>query len=103
MVAIHHVTCGLLLVASAAAGGGERFDAVGGVGFNWSRPKQARCNVVKVDDVKDLASCRFEPTGAFGLPLAYHTCPARRGGELMVFRKRKECLEALETMAANAP
>lgn len=103
MVVIKRFIFAILLVSTTPVDAGDRFDVVGGIGFNWSRPKQARCNVVKAEDVKDLASCQFEPTGAFGLPLAYHTCPAKRSGELMVFRSRKECQEAFETMQANAP
>jgi hypothetical protein len=76
------------------------FPVAGGTGFVWTAPKSARCAPVQARDARD---CTYSPTGAFGLPIAFHTCRLGGGGELLVFRSLPECREALETMRANAP
>lgn len=93
----------LLLLVAPWAQAQDRFSVPGGHGFNWSKPKSARCVRLGEADVKQLKPCEFHATGAFGLPLAYYTCPRAKGGETLVFRNAAECKEALETMQANAP
>lgn len=105
---MHHVirslaVSALSLAAQAGAGAAERFEVVGGQGFDWTRPDQARCAAITADAARRFGACRFEATGAFGLPLAHHLCPLKGGGEVVVFRNRAQCREALETMQANAP
>lgn len=91
------------LAALSGAGAAERFEVVGGQGFDWTRPDQARCVAITADAARRFGACRFEAIGAFGLPLAHHLCPLKGGGEVMVLRDRAQCREALETMRANAP
>lgn len=92
---------GLLTAAPGCAS--ERFDLAGGWGFDWTRPEQARCTAITAAAARWLGPCRFETDGAFGLPLAHHQCAIPGGGEMLVFRNRDQCTEALETMQANAP
>jgi hypothetical protein len=86
--------------APAAPDPAAPFPVAEGTGFVWTAPKSAKCEPVRPADAR---ACVFSPSGAFGLPLAYHTCRRSSGGELLVFRSMPECREALETMRANAP
>lgn len=90
----------LLLPVAGAAG---PFPVAGGHGFDWHRPRSARCLPVDAPRAQALQPCEFHAIGAFGLALAYHACRGGRGGEVLVFRNAAECREALETMKANAP
>ncbi|MFT3664983.1 hypothetical protein [Piscinibacter sp.] len=88
-------------VAISAPVGG--FPVVGSVGFVWTSPKTAKCAPISEAVAKTFKGCEFSESGAFGLPIAYHTCTRKQGGELLAFRSPAECDEALETMRANAP
>lgn len=98
------LACAVLAVAAVAAAGEPR-GVVGGFGFNWSKPRQAACREVTTRMAQDFEGCEFSPSGAFGLPLAYHACrlKGKDRGEVMVFSKKAECQRALETMRANGP
>lgn len=89
-----------LPLGAAAAG---EFAVVGGYGFDWLKPKQARCARIAPADAARFKPCTFAPSGAFGLDLAYHSCPLPRGGEVIVLASMAACRAALETMQANAP
>jgi hypothetical protein len=93
----------LLAMVSAAAGAQQAFAVVGGYGFDWTRPKAARCTAITAAGAARFKPCTFAPSGAFGLDLAYHSCPLQRGGEMIVLASMAACNEALETMRANAP
>ena len=91
---------GCLGVATAVA---AEFALVGGYGFDWLKPKQARCARITPADAARFKACTFAASGAFGLELAYHSCPLQRGGEMIVLQSKAACQQALETMQANAP
>lgn len=92
---------GLIICTNAL--GADTFAVAGSYGFDWTKPKKARCERVTDTLQKRFKSCEFSASGAFGLPLAYHSCALAGGGEMLLFRDRRECGEALETMHANAP
>ena len=90
------------LLATPPAMAAERFDLAAGHGFDWTRPRGARCEALTPRRVQALPRCEFPASGAFGLDLAHYTCRSD-SGELLVFRNAGECREALETMKAHAP
>ena len=98
----HHVLWVALGLAIGSAVAGE-FAVVGAHGFDWTRPKSARCKRITADDAAHFKPCTFAPSGAFGLDLAYHSCPRKGGGEVIVLATLAACQEALDTMQANAP
>jgi hypothetical protein len=75
----------------------------GGYGFDWTRPKAARCSRITPDEAARFKPCTFSPSGAFGLDVAYQSCPRQRGGEVIVLATMAACREALEAMRAHAP
>lgn len=79
------------------------FAIAGGFGFDWHEPESARCTRVTETEAQRLSACKFHESGAFGLPIAYHACMTRKGGEFLVFKTAALCREAIETMEANAP
>lgn len=96
----------LVLVVGSAAfcvhAADSGFPVAGSFGFDWLAPDSAKC--VRIADAKQFKACEFHTSGAFGLDLAYHSCPtAAKRGEFLVFKTQAACQEALETMQANAP
>jgi len=89
-----------LLGSSACAAG---FPIAGAYGFDWLKPKTAQCNRITPAVAAKLDPCEFADSGAFGLPLAHHTCRAGKQSEIIVFKSLAQCTEALQTMRANAP
>ena len=90
-------------LGTAARSAEPAFRVHDGFGFDWLAPDSARCTRVATKDTKAFQTCAFHDSGAFGLSLAYFSCPIRKGSELLVFKSSSECQEALETMQANAP
>lgn len=89
-------------VASQAAD--ASFPVAGSYGFDWLAPDSAKCVRIADADVKRFKACEFHTSGAFGLDLAYHSCPvSAKRGEFLAFESQAACQEALETMQANAP
>lgn len=93
----------LASLVGSACGAEPSFPANDGFGFKWSDPESARCERVDKAMLESFKHCEFHASGAFGLPLAYHTCTHRSSGETLVFKTAAACEEALETMQANAP
>ncbi|HET9206343.1 MAG TPA: hypothetical protein VFO28_08920 [Burkholderiaceae bacterium] len=89
-----------LLCASAWAAG---FPIAGAYGFDWLKPKTAQCKRITPEAAAKFRTCEFADSGAFGLPLAHHTCRAGKHSEVIVLKSLAQCTEALETMRANAP
>ena len=77
--------------------------AVGSFGFDWLKPEEARCTRITPSHLQRFTHCDFHESGAFGLNIAYHACQANGEGEYLVFGTAAACIEALETMQANAP
>lgn len=93
----------VMLLAAPGALAQDAFPVAGSYGFDWHQPDSAACNEVTQTQEKRFKPCAFHTSGAFGLPLAFYTCRLPHGGELMSFRTKSDCQEALETMNANAP
>ncbi|MBH9553065.1 hypothetical protein [Inhella gelatinilytica] len=90
-------------LAVGAANAGE-FKVVGGVGFDWLKPEEAQCRVIRLRDLDGFQRCEFHASGAaFGLQGAYHQCRASPSSEYLIYANRAQCLKALATMRANAP
>ena len=79
------------------------FPVAGAYGFDWLKPKTAQCKRITPEQAAKFGPCEFADNGAFGLPLAHHTCRAAKQSELIVLKTLAQCTEALETMRANAP
>ena len=95
------LTALLALVVSPA--GAAEFAVAGAYGFDWLQPKSAQCRRITPERATRFGTCEFADSGAFGLPLAHHTCRAGRRSEYIVLKTLAHCTEALETMRANAP
>jgi len=93
----------LFCICSVVRSEPPAFAVVGGFGFNWLEPDTAQCARIAAADSKRFTQCEYHASGAFGLPLAYHTCTTTRDGEYLVFKSAAQCQEALETMQANGP
>ena len=94
---------GLLSTLTTSVMSGERFGVKGGFGFDWYKPTQASCRKMTATSSQILTQCAFKDSGAFGLPLSYYACPLKGKGEMLVFKDKKQCQEAFETMRANEP
>lgn len=91
----------LALCAMASPAHAGEFAVIGGHAFDWKKPRAAKCKAVTAQDAAKFRKCEFAPTGAFGLPLAYHTCTVGPRSEFIVLDSAAHCQEALETMQAN--
>ena len=95
---------GACLLSFCALATEASFPVAEGYGFDWLAPDSATCTRIAAADTKQFRACEFHTSGAFGLDLAYHSCPrASKRGEVLVFESQAACQEALETMQANAP
>lgn len=104
LVRLHNLlTLVLISLISTVIMAGERFDVRGGFGFDWYKPIQATCKKMTANSTQTLTQCAFKDSGAFGLPLSYYACPLKGKGEVLVFKNKKQCQEAIETMRANGP
>lgn len=80
------------------------FPVAGGYGFDWLKPKAAKCLPISDAEAKKFRKCEFFAAGdAFGLASTYHMCTAPGRSEYFVYESRAKCVEALETMKANGP
>jgi len=79
------------------------FPVAGAYGFDWLKPRSAQCRRITPEQATKFTACEFADSGAFGLPLAHHTCRAGKRSEYIVLETLAHCTEALETMRANAP
>ena len=92
----------LLLIATPILA--KEFPPVGGYGFDWLQPETAVCHRITRKDSKLFRTCTFSASGyAFGIASSYHTCRISEQSELMIYQSQALCIEALETMQANAP
>jgi hypothetical protein len=92
-----------LYCGSLANSADSAFPLLTGYGFNWLDPATASCDRLPVSDIRQIKSCEFHPTGAFGLDHPYHACKIAQRREFLIFNSVDACMEALETMHANAP
>ena len=80
------------------------FPVAGGYGFDWLKPKSAKCRVISAEQAATFKKCEFSKNGnAFGLPSSYHTCIAPGRSEYFIYESKAKCVDALETMNANGP
>lgn len=101
---MRYFTLIFLFILSAAVFAGE-FPIAGGYGFDWAKPTTARCKRITQADSEKFKKCEFSDAenGAFGLPLANHTCRVSSRSEYMIYSSRANCVTALETMQSHAP
>lgn len=82
----------------------KEFSVSGSYGFDWLKPESAKCRVLSPDQVAKFSQCEFTVEGiAFGLTSSHHTCVGSDRSEFLVYESEASCIEALETMNANAP
>ena len=98
-----HGALTVLLALAVSAAGAAEFPLAGAYGFDWLKPQAARCKRITPEQATKFGACEFAASGAFGLPLAHHTCRAGKHSEYIVLETLAHCTEALETMRANAP
>ena len=79
----------------------------GRYGFDWLHPKSTRCKKLDQAFIRKLekakATCtEREPGESFGIDVGpWHSCAAG-DQEWLIFATRENCIEAFETMMANA-
>ena len=74
----------------------------GGFGFDWLRPKAARCQAIPEHLSKRFRRCE-QRDGAFGLADRVYVCKLDERSEYLIFETEAACKDNLETMKANAP
>ena len=92
----------VLLLGFPTCVNAENVPAVGTFGFDWLRPKSARCQTISEPLVKRFRHCERR-AGAFGLSDPVYVCRIDERTEYMVFATKSACVNNLETMKANAP
>ena len=75
---------------------------VGQYGFDWLKPKTARCRLIDKALAAKFTACRRPDNPSFTGTLGHHACRSK-GGEYLIYADKKRCREELETMEANAP
>ena len=75
--------------------------SLGTYGFNWSKPKTAKCRKVTEAQLKQFKTCNRESPG-FGGPKPTHACQSNEG-EWIIYSTKSQCEDELGTMNANAP
>jgi hypothetical protein len=99
--ALSIVLCGIALAASP---GDSTSPSVGSYGFDWLHPAKAKCAAVTPKNNATFVACEHKPEGgAFGLSIPYFVCHPKKGTEFLVYATKDQCIEAKETMEANAP
>jgi hypothetical protein len=91
-----------LALACASSAVHANRPAAGSFGFDWLRPKSARCEAVSEALLKRFRRCEHR-AGAFGLSDPVHLCRVDGRSEYLVFASKAACIENLETMKANGP
>lgn len=94
-----------LALLTPLAQAAEAAPPIGQYGFDWLHPDSARCIQVTEKNKAQFQHCQFHPEGgSFGLTsLPYYTCTVSKKVEYMVYKSKAACIEAKETMEANAP
>lgn len=80
----------------------ERAPPAGAYGFDWLRPKIARCQAISETIRKRVRDCEVRD-GAFGLSDRVYVCRVDERSEYLFFENRAACIDNLEAMKANAP
>ena len=80
----------------------DRPPPAGAYGFDWLRPKTARCEVISGTLRERLRDCEIRD-GAFGLSDRVHVCRVDARSEYLFFESRATCVDNLQAMKANAP
>lgn len=93
---------GALVLVTSAAHAAVVKPPDGGFGFDWLRPKSARCQPIERSLIERFRSCERHD-GAFGLSDPVHVCRIDARSEFMIFASRTACARNLEAMHANAP
>lgn len=93
----------LLLLVGAAFGAEEGFPTVGSYGFDWLKPRSARCKRITEKDARKFTNCRYSRDYAFGLDLDAYSCRVDSRIEYILLKTSAQCKQALETMQANGP
>jgi len=93
-----------LLLAATASLAAPGTPPVGAHGFNWSKPKTAKCQALTEAHLKRFKSCSApgpKESSGFGVHKPTHTCQAPEG-EWMIYATQSQCRDEFETMEANA-
>lgn len=91
----------LTLTVGASA---KDFPVAGGYGFDWLKSNAAKCRVISASQAAKFKKCQFFKNGnAFGFSSTYHECVGPERSEFFIYETRAKCVDALETMNANAP
>lgn len=94
----------ILILATSLNTSATEFSVVGGYGFNWLKPKSAKCQPISTKQAATFKKCEFFAKGqSFGLPLSHHTCMGSGRDEYLIYKTKSQCVEAIETMHAHAP
>jgi len=75
----------------------------GSFGFDWLRPKSARCQPLAELAHKRLRRCEYSGSGTFGLSDPVFVCRVSERSEYLIYDTKAACTRNLETMKANAP
>jgi len=92
----------VLLLSSPLCANAATIPSVGTFGFDWLRPKSARCQTISEALLKRFSHCERRP-GAFGLSDPVYVCRIDEHSEYMIFESESACVNNLETMKANGP
>jgi hypothetical protein len=93
----------LFLIGCLPSAFSAEHSVVGGYGFDWLKPMTAQCKLITQKDAERFKKCELSRTDAFGLPLVFHQCRVNDRSEFFIYSSLANCLEAFETMQANAP
>lgn len=93
----------LTLFIPAAFAENNDYPPAGSYGFDWLDPLSAQCRQITGADIRSFKSCYFEKEGgSFGLEYPYYSCRVNDEIEFVVYLSESACIEAKETMDANA-
>ena len=93
----------IMLLFTTYAATATEFSKEGGYGFDWLKPETTRCKVITQKDITTFKKCEYITTATFGLPIASYKCDVNKHSEYFILQTKAECIDALETMQANAP
>ena len=92
-----------LLASSTACLAEPKTPNPGAFGFDWLRPKSARCQALTEAALKRLRKCEYRASGTFGLADPVFVCRVSERSEYFIYETKAACIRNLETMKANAP